>query len=1375
MGLDIKAENFLLPQDYIACFAMKKPKDLTAMFEKIANSNEYKADYDRLKLELLDVAEKINFEDKLKKQILIQKKYAIMEKAETEKYLKLKEQYRRVEFLQDKERKIKLRIDEYLHNKKNVIILLEDTKSQFKFSSSSLEDIEQDILKMKNTIEQRKTEHIIFKDNILYWQKKRESARIALDSANKARDTNKRIIQELNNELERINNELTELRKASQTTTIEFSNSQVKRYMELTNKVEFRAHNSIKQIKSLMHDQQEDQAKLDNEYRRKEELEDKEKQIILKKVNLETRFTRLQDSSIKSKTTLMEKTAKIQELDKKITETRNKLLNLENDIVKITEELSEADIDKNSILHRNKKIETINMLKQIYSGVYGRLLDLCKPIHSRYNVAVTKVFGQYINAIVVDTTRTAIQCIQLLKREKIGIETFLPLDSIKNIILNERLRAIEEPQNVKLLYDVLNISSPHINNAVLSVTKNTLVCETSEHAKMLAYPDDKQEAHDCVSLDGCFYRKKGLMSGGLADLTVKAKQWDEQRILTLMEQKRRVEFLQDKEKKIKLRIDEYLHNKKNLIILLEDTKSQFKFLSSSLEDIEQDILKMKNTIEQRKTEHIIFKDNILYWQKKRESARIALDSANKARDTNKRIIQELNNELERINNELTELRKASQTTTIEFSNSQVKRYMELTNKVEFRAHNSIKQIKSLMHDQQEDQAKLDNEYRRKEELEDKEKQIILKKVNLETRFTRLQDSSIKSKTTLMEKTAKIQELDKKITETRNKLLNLENDIVKITEELSEADIDKNSILHRNKKIETINMLKQIYSGVYGRLLDLCKPIHSRYNVAVTKVFGQYINAIVVDTTRTAIQCIQLLKREKIGIETFLPLDSIKNIILNERLRAIEEPQNVKLLYDVLNISSPHINNAVLSVTKNTLVCETSEHAKMLAYPDDKQEAHDCVSLDGCFYRKKGLMSGGLADLTVKAKQWDEQRILTLMEQKNYILERCQLFFPIFCHVLLMEGVTTLVEPNKVLKWQQAVECANTEWNKVCQQERHAKIKVEREETKMSKLKDNYTNVAKDLEDVTKKLAEHKSQISVNEKLYLEDQKAHIAMEDISIPMSETHSRLEENVFTSSSNLSIELSGDCEILTKINFSQFPKEICNFTNEKLRDMTLQLTEKITKIENEFDDLVNLKIDEKIDIIKQRMQKINTDLRNYRNKYNEIKMQFESVKAKRYKSFSDCLERVTAEIDLIYKNLVNNTSAQAIILPDNPEEPYAGNIIYNCIAPHKGFQPLQYLSDGEKSMASLALLFAIQRYKQIPFFIMDEGDAALDKVNIKNVVSFIRSQETLMQFIMISLHKELYRNSNALVGVTVKSDISCSNSQVFAISLNGYRKSK
>lgn len=117
---------------------------------------------------------------------------------------------------------------------------------------------------------------------------------------------------------------------------------------------------------------------------------------------------------------------------------------------------------------------------------------------------------------------------------------------------------------------------------------------------------------------------------------------------------------------------------------------------------------------------------------------------------------------------------------------------------------------------------------------------------------------------------------------------------------------------------------------------------------------------------------------------------------------------------------------------------------------------------------------------------------------------------------------------------------------------------------------------------------------------------------------------------------------------------------------------------------------------------------------------------MKKKRSKLFSDCFECVSVEIDSVYKvnifnytlkfylflsaficilqflsnlfsmqSLVNDTCAQAVILPDNPEEPYAGGLIYSCLVPSKSFQPLQCLSGGEKSLASLALLFAIQRY--------------------------------------------------------------------------------
>lgn len=46
------------------------------------------------------------------------------------------------------------------------------------------------------------------------------------------------------------------------------------------------------------------------------------------------------------------------------------------------------------------------------------------------------------------------------------------------------------------------------------------------------------------------------------------------------------------------------------------------------------------------------------------------------------------------------------------------------------------------------------------------------------------------------------------------------------------------------------------------------------------------------------------------------------------------------------------------------------------------------------------------------------------------------------------------------------------------------------------------------------------------------------------------------------------------------------------------------------------------------------------------------------------------------------------------------------------------MDQLSGGEKTMAALALLFSVHSFRQAPFFVLDEVDAALDNVNVKKV---------------------------------------------------------
>lgn len=76
---------------------------------------------------------------------------------------------------------------------------------------------------------------------------------------------------------------------------------------------------------------------------------------------------------------------------------------------------------------------------------------------------------------------------------------------------------------------------------------------------------------------------------------------------------------------------------------------------------------------------------------------------------------------------------------------------------------------------------------------------------------------------------------------------------------------------------------------------------------------------------------------------------------------------------------------------------------------------------------------------------------------------------------------------------------------------------------------------------------------------------------------------------------------------------------------------------------------------------------------------------------------------------------------------------------------------LSGGEKTVAALALLFAIHSFQPAPFFVLDEVDAALDNTNIGKVASYITEKTSSLQTIVISLKEEFYSHADSLIGVT------------------------
>jgi chromosome segregation protein len=88
-----------------------------------------------------------------------------------------------------------------------------------------------------------------------------------------------------------------------------------------------------------------------------------------------------------------------------------------------------------------------------------------------------------------------------------------------------------------------------------------------------------------------------------------------------------------------------------------------------------------------------------------------------------------------------------------------------------------------------------------------------------------------------------------------------------------------------------------------------------------------------------------------------------------------------------------------------------------------------------------------------------------------------------------------------------------------------------------------------------------------------------------------------------------------------------------------------------------------------------------------------------------------------------------------------------------PGKRLGNVSLMSGGEKSMAALALLFAIFRYQPSPFCLLDEVDAALDELNVGRFTRMLTEYAHRTQFILITHNKRSMEAANLLYGVTME----------------------
>lgn len=206
-------------------------------------------------------------------------------------------------------------------------------------------------------------------------------------------------------------------------------------------------------------------------------------------------------------------------------------------------------------------------------------------------------------------------------------------------------------------------------------------------------------------------------------------------------------------------------------------------------------------------------------------------------------------------------------------------------------------------------------------------------------------------------------------------------------------------------------------------------------------------------------------------------------------------------------------------------------------------------------------------------------------------------------------------------------------------------------------------------------------------------------------------------------------------------------------------------------------NMHATERYDGVVQRLQETSDDLEEVKREAREISEEFEIVKKKRQELFDTCYQHVSEALSVIYRDLTCSSKhpvgGKAFLSLENTDEPYLSGVRFTAMPPMKRFRDMDQLSGGEKTIAALALLFSIHSFRQAPFFVLDEIDAALDNVNVKKVCNYIRQRSKDFQCLVISLKDIFYENADILVGVC--KDVKSFSSQILTLDMKQYNNIK
>ena len=112
---------------------------------------------------------------------------------------------------------------------------------------------------------------------------------------------------------------------------------------------------------------------------------------------------------------------------------------------------------------------------------------------------------------------------------------------------------------------------------------------------------------------------------------------------------------------------------------------------------------------------------------------------------------------------------------------------------------------------------------------------------------------------------------------------------------------------------------------------------------------------------------------------------------------------------------------------------------------------------------------------------------------------------------------------------------------------------------------------------------------------------------------------------------------------------------------------------------------------------------------------KKRTDELRRLRLEGFMEGFSAISMRLKEMYQMITMGGNAELELV--DSLDPFSEGILFSVMPPKKSWKNISNLSGGEKTLSSLALVFALHHYKPTPLYVMDEIDAALDFRNVRD----------------------------------------------------------